>query len=111
MQFAWRVIVKIIEADFAPGDDFGMLREAGEFVQMLRCDFFGFVRMNANARVNPIVPFGERDRGVEFFWPRPGADSEQSTNAGVASALKHGFAIVSELRKIDVRMGVDEVHE
>ena len=105
------VVVKIIQANFAPGDDFGMLREASEFVQMLRRDFFGFVRVNTNARVNPIVLFGERDSGVEFFWPRPGANSEQSTNAGVAGALEHGFAIVSELRKIDVHVGVDEVHE
>ena len=88
-----------------------MLREKSEFVQMLRCDFFGFVRVNTNARVNPIMLFGERDGGVEFFRTRPGANSEQSTNAGVASALEHGFAIVSELRKIDVRVGVDEVHE
>ena len=38
LQFAWRVIVKIIEADFAPGDDFGMLREACEFVEVLLSD-------------------------------------------------------------------------
>src|SRR6266516_3215932 len=93
------VVVKIIQANFAPGDDFGMLCEESEFVQMLRCDFFGFVRVNTNARVNPIVLVGERDSSVEFFRTRPGANSEQCTNTGVASALEHGFAIVSELRK------------
>ena len=111
LHVAWGVVVKIIEANFAPGDDFGMLREASEFVQMLRCDFFGFVRVNANARVNPIVLFGEWESGVEFFWTGTGTNSEERANAGVASAHEHGFSIISELRKIDVRVGVDEVHK
>ena len=64
MRFARGVIVKIIEADFAPGDDFGMLRQAGEFVEMVLGDFFGFVRMDADAGVDPFVLFGEWERGV-----------------------------------------------
>ena len=36
--FAGRVIVEIVEADFAPGDDFGMGGERGELIEMLGRD-------------------------------------------------------------------------
>ncbi len=53
------VIVEIIEADFAPGNDFAMLREAGEFVEMVLSDFFGLMGMDADAGEDPFVLFGE----------------------------------------------------
>jgi hypothetical protein len=65
------VIVEIVEADFAPGDDFGVLREASKFVEVVLCDFFGFVRMDADAGVDPIVLLGVGDDGVEFSGPGP----------------------------------------
>ena len=34
LDVAGGVVVEIVEADFAPGDYFGMFREAGEFVEM-----------------------------------------------------------------------------
>src|SRR5467141_3231817 len=59
-----RVIVMIVEADLAPGDDAGTLRECCQPFKMLRSDFFRFVRVNSDGRVNPIVLLGERQRGV-----------------------------------------------
>ena len=32
LHFARGMIVEIIKADFAPGDNFGMLRQAGQFI-------------------------------------------------------------------------------
>src|SRR5260370_382506 len=46
LHIARRMIVEIIEANFAPRDDFGMLRQPGQFIQMLLRDFFRFVWMN-----------------------------------------------------------------
>src|ERR1700740_1796062 len=102
-----RVVVEIIEADFAPSDDLGMLREAGEFVEMPLRNFFGFVRVDANAGIDPIVLFGEWNCGVTFFRARAGAYGEDGVDAGIASALQHGLAIVCELGKVNVGVGVD----
>ena len=105
------MIVEIVEANFAPGDDFGVLREAGEFVEVLLGDFFGFVRMDADGGLDPIVLLGVGDGGVEFFRARAGADGQKSRDACVASALQHGFAVVRELREVDVGVGIDQLHK
>src|SRR5712672_119298 len=55
LRIARGVIVEIIEADFAPGNDFAMLREAGEFVEVMLGDFFGLMRMDADAGEDPFV--------------------------------------------------------
>ena len=88
LHFARRVIVEIVEADFAPGDDFGMFARVR--ASSSRCcwrDFFGFVRMNADGGVNPVVLFGEREGGVEFFRAGAGADGEERGDACRAGAL------------------------
>ena len=77
---------------------------------MLLCDFLRFVRMNPHGGINPIVLLGERQRGIELFGARAGADRKQSGHAGGAGAVKHGFAVFGELREVNVRVGVDEFH-
>src|SRR5262249_16459781 len=92
------------------GDDFGMAGEAGEFVEMRLRHFLGFVRMNADGGVDPIVRFGERHCGVEFLRAGAGADGEKRVDACGASAVEHGFAVVGELGEVDVGVRVDQVH-
>ena len=77
---------------------------------MLRSDLFGFVGMNADAGVNPVVIFGVRKGGIEFFGAGSGADGQQGGDAGMRERAEHGFAVVRELREIDVGVGVDEFH-
>src|ERR1700747_2438672 len=98
------MIVEIIQTDFAPGDDFPMLGKTDEFVEMRLGDFFGFVRVNAYAGVDPVVLLGVWNCGVELLRARTGPDSEQRIDPGVAGALQHSFAIISKLRKINVRV-------
>ncbi len=59
LHVARRMIVEIIQTDFAPGNDFAMLREAGEFVEVMLGDCLGFVRVDADTGVDPFVLFGE----------------------------------------------------
>ncbi len=56
---ARRMIVKIVKTDFAPGNDFGMLRQPSQLIQMLWRYFLRFVRMDSHCGVNPIVMLGE----------------------------------------------------
>src|ERR1700737_1343152 len=52
---ARRVIVKIIQSNLAPRDYFWMFGEGTQLFQMFRRDLLGFVRMNPDAGVYPVV--------------------------------------------------------
>src|SRR3974390_467747 len=73
-------------------------------------DFFGFVGMDADGGVDPVMGFRIGDGGVELFRARAYADGEKGVDAGRAGAFEHGVAVFRELREIDVGVGVDEVH-
>src|SRR5258708_33810627 len=104
LHIARRMIVEIVETNFAPSDDFGMLRQPGQFVQMLLRYFLRLVRMDTHCRVNPIVLFGKGQGRIEFLWTRAGADGQQCSHARGESAVEHGFAVFGELREVDVRV-------
>src|SRR5258705_5696333 len=110
LRFARRMIVVVVETDLAPGDDFGMLRQLSQLIQMLLRDFLGFMGMNANGGVNPVMLFGKWQCGIELLAARPGADSEQSRDSSRTRAIEHGFAVLRELREVDVCVRVDEFH-
>src|SRR6267142_6928788 len=99
LHFARRMIVKIIESDFSPRDDFRMLSQPCQFFQVLRCDFLRFVGMNANRRVNPVMSFGKGQRGIELLGSRAGTDGEERAHSSGARAFEHGVTIFRELRK------------
>ncbi len=65
LHVARRVIVKVVEPDLAPGDDFGIVRQALQFVEVGWLGEFGFMRVNSDGRVNPVVLLGELDGAVE----------------------------------------------
>ncbi len=64
LHFVWRMIVEVIEPNFSPRDDFGILGQASQFIQMLLRHFLRFMRMNPDRGVNPIVLFGEGQGGI-----------------------------------------------
>ena len=107
LHVARRVIVEIVEANFAPGDDFRVLGELRELVEMLRRDLLRLVRVDADRGVDPVVLIGIFDRGVELFGAGTRADRENVFDARRASAIEHGVAVVSELWEIDVCVRVD----
>jgi len=84
-----------------------MLRQAGQFIQMLLRDFLRFVWMDSDRGINPIVLFGERQRGIDFLRARASADRKQSRHSSSARAVKDGFSVFRELREVDVRVGID----
>ena len=59
--------------------------------------------------VDPVVLLGERNRGVEaFFGPSAAADGQQRPHARGARAFEHGGAVFVKLRKIQMRVRVDD---
>ena len=73
LDVAGRVVVEIIETNFAPGEYFGMFGQGGESFEMGRRDFFGVVGMDAYRGVDPVVGFGVGECGVELFRTRASA--------------------------------------
>src|SRR6266581_7254281 len=110
LDVARRKIVVVIEANLAPGNHAVMLRQAHEFFVMRLRDFFRFVWMNANGRVDPVVRFGERQRRVELRRAGACADGEECGNSCRARPLQHFRAVAIKLRKIYVRVRVDQFH-
>ncbi len=109
LNVARRVVIEIIEADFAPGEDAGVLGEAGEFGEPFFGGEFGFVRMDADGGVDPVVFFGERNGDVEAIGGGAAADGEDILDAGVAGASEHGVAVGVELGKFEMGVRIDDV--
>ena len=110
LRVARRMIVEIVEPDFAPRDHFGMLRQRCELIEMLLGNFLRLVRMNANTGVNPVVLLSVRNGSVQLFRAGPCANRQQRANASRPRALQHNFAVLRKLRKINMRMRIDQVH-
>ena len=98
------MVIKIIQTNLTPGNDFGMFRQSGQVIQMLLRYFVRLVRMNPDRRVNPIVLLGEGQCRIELLRAGSCADGEQRRHSRGARALEHGFAVFRELWKINVRV-------
>src|SRR5580704_8474821 len=66
--------------------------------------------MHTDASVDPVVLLGVRDGGVQFFGPWARANGQDGLDSRRAGTVEHGVPVLGELRKVDVRMGVDEPH-
>ena len=110
LHLAWRKVVVVIEADFTPGDHARVLGKRFKRCQVRVGYLRGFVRMDANRGLNPIMLLGERQRRIQFFGTRARSDREQGGDSRLARALEHGIAIFVKLREIQVRVGIYEFH-
>ena len=108
LDVAGGMVVEIVEADFAPGDYFGMFGEDGKGFEMGGSDFLCVMGMDAYSGVDPVVGFGVGDGGGELF--RAWADGEDRGDACGLGALEHGFTVFGELGAVDVGVGIDEFH-
>ena len=111
LHVARRMIVKIIEADFAPGEDARMLGEAREFGEPFFGGELGFVRVDADGGVDPVVFFAERNGDVETIGGGAAADGEDGLHAGVAGACEHFVAVGVELGEFEMGVGVDDLQK
>src|SRR5260370_17978672 len=77
---------------------------------MRRREFLGLVGMRAHGGVNPVVLLGKRNRRIQLFRTRPRADGQKSGYARGARAVEHGIAILRKLRKINMRVRINQFH-
>ncbi len=107
LNFARRMIVVIIEADFAPSEKFGLLRQSREFLVVCGRGKLRLMRVNARSGIDPVVALGK--------WQRRGqragssSDGEDIAHSGRLSPRQHIHSIRIELRDVQVRMRIDEI--
>ena len=99
-----RMIVVIVESDFAPRDHARMPSQPVEFRVMRVGRVPRLVRMDPHGSIDPIILLGIRNRGPELFEFRSVADGQQGSNARCLRALEHRIAVGIEVGNIHMRM-------
>ena len=102
------MVVVVVEADFADGDDARMLGEALHAVEVGGGEQARLVGVDADGSVNPGVALGEWDGAGEVVGAIAIADGEEGADAGVVGALDGGVAIGGELGAVEMGVGVEE---
>ena len=76
--------------------------------------FFGYVvhvvGVDAYRGVDPVVLFGEGDGCVEVVRAGSAAYGQQGLHACFARSCEHCVAVFVKLRKLEVRVGIDNFH-
>ena len=103
-----RVIVKIIQADLAPGDYSGIFRQLLQLGKIVFVGQLGLMWMNANRRPDPVVLLGNLDGAIQR--PRTGAatDGKNHPHACGARALQRRLTVSVKLRHLQMGVGIDQ---
>ena len=100
------VVVVIVEADFAPGEELGACGETLELVVVGLGGKLGFMRVDAGGHVDPIVSGGEGDWGVQGV--DVAADGQDGRDAHLAGTLEHFGAVGVECSVVQVGVRVNQ---
>src|SRR5581483_743912 len=103
LHLAWRVIVVVVETDFAPGNDARVFRQLNETRFHRIVEQFGIVRMNADRAKDFFVLLAQRYSAFEGAAVRIArAHIEHRRDARSARARNYVITILIVFRTIDV---------
>jgi len=108
--FSRGMIIKIVEPDFAPGDDFRFSRQLLQFSKSRFTRQFGFVCMNPNRGVHELVLRRQLDATVESARPVAVSDGNDCFDSGFPRAGNYLLAVCVELLAIEMGVRIDEHH-
>ena len=92
-----RMVVKVVESDLSPGQHLGMLSQLREFFEVLFACQLRFMGMDADGRINPVVPIGELYCAVKGTGAGSTAYGEDIVDPSGPGALEHLCAISIKL--------------
>src|SRR5271157_4941273 len=106
LHVARRMIVEVVEPDFAPGYNLGIARQSFKLIEIFLLRELGLVRMNANRGVNAFMLLREFDSTVERARARTIsiADGEDGRDPGCLRTSKNLGAV--SVVSLGVEMGV-----
>src|SRR5262249_599505 len=102
LNVAGRIVVKVIEARLADGNDFLMLRRLFHLGVVPLFDFAGIMRMYTDTGVNPIVRVGDWDPTTHLIRTAAVTDRQYHANSGIPCALQRRVTMGIETRIIEV---------
>ena len=94
----------IVEADFSPGNQARILRQAVQLRVMRFGRVLGFMRMNSGRGIDPVVLTPHTERGSEFLEFGAVANRQNVADARGARAFEHGVAIRVKVGNVHVRV-------
>src|ERR1041385_8927866 len=106
------MIVMIVEADLAPGNDsLALLREIYQVCFRCVVEQIGVERVDAHGRINTVLFLGQLNRARERAAVRIArADVEHGRHAGVDGSRNYFVSIGIVFRAVDVAMRIDKAH-
>ena len=108
LQVARRVIVKIVQPNFAPGNDLGPPCQLFKFLKVGIGRQFGFVRMDTDSGLDEVVLLSELNAAIERAGTGPTANGDNLFNASVPRPSDHLLAVGVELLHFEMGVGVYE---
>ena len=108
LQFAGRVIVKVVEPDLPPGNDLGPPCQLFKLLEVGIRGQLGFMRMNADCGEDKVVLLGKANAAVERPRPRSTANSDNLFHAAIARAGDRLLTVGVELFHVEMGVGVYE---
>src|SRR5246127_5738316 len=102
------MVIKIIQPNFAPGDDFGLLGQARQFLQVDTRSQLRLMGMDPDGSENRLMLGCKLNPAIQR--PRPGstANSDNGCHTSVPRPPQHDFAICIKLLHLEMRMGLDK---
>jgi|SRR5215469_2122140 len=103
-----RVIVVVVETNLTEPNYARIARKGFEFCVIALRRQLGFMRVNTDAGVDPIVLISDADSAIERARSGAAADSKNVYDASGPSALQHFVTISVEPGAFQMRVGIDQ---
>jgi len=105
----WALVPMVVEADFTDCDNLWRARQIAQFVAHVFSEIGAAVGMDADRSVDALFALGQRDR-LAAAWQINRRD-DYSLDAGIGGAAQHVGAIVIVSLKIEMAVGIDQLHQ
>ena len=106
--FPRRMVLVIVEPQFAHCDQLGVLRHNAQVLKMALFGPFRFMGMNANRREDPIVLLRDWHCRSQIVWAATSAHRQEILHPRRAGALDHCVAIGVKLGIVQMSVGVEQ---
>src|SRR5580658_222627 len=110
LHFARRKIVVVVQADFADGEHFGMIRELTQMRPRFGRGLGGIVRMHSHGGVYERIATGQADAGFQVGRTLAGADRQHGFDPRGERPADGLLAVQVELRIVQVAVRIDQLH-
>src|SRR5450432_807741 len=107
LHIARRVIVEVIKANLAPGNDLWILRQHRHLRVIHFRSYASLMRMQPRTGVNPVVLHGDLQSAIVCTRAGAAADGQNALQSGLTRASQHLRSVGRELVALNMGVGID----